>query len=105
MEKQKGVTVDVAAALAQRDELAKTIDMLVDTVETLHPESLLGKAEDLKRLELTEKVGEVKSKWLSQCSGILDQLQSLKGRCSDPVLAQKLKNAVDKLEELRRLPI
>lgn len=86
----------------QRDQLAEAIDSLVRTAESFHPDSFLGKPADLERLGLTEKVAEVQSKWLSSCSDMLGQLQGLRERCSDAVLAQKLDGAINRLEELRR---
>lgn len=86
----------------QRDQLAGAIDALVSTAETFHPDSFLGKAADLERLGLAQKVVDVRSKWLSRCSEILGQLQGLRERCSDPVLGQRLDSAINRLEELMR---
>ena len=88
--------------VVQREQLADAIDALVSTAESFHPDSFLGKAADLERLGLAEKVADVKSKWLSRCSEIMGQLQELRGHCSDPALAQRLDSAINRLEELMR---
>lgn len=86
----------------QRNQLGEAVEGLVRTLDMFQPTSFLGKAVDLERLGLTEKVGEVKSKWLERASDILTQVRGLRARCREPVLAKRLDEAINQIEEMRR---
>ncbi len=86
----------------QRAQLMDAIDALVRSAEMFHPRVILGEPVELERLGLTEKVAEVRNKWLERCSDILSQLGELRQRCQEPVLAQKLDDAIKRLEEMRQ---
>ena len=86
----------------ERNQLGEAIDGLVRTLEMFQPTSFLGKAADLERLGLTEKVAEVKSKWLERASDILTEVRGLRARCREPVLAKRLDEAINRIEEMRR---
>ena len=86
----------------QEAKLVDSIESLVDSVEQFHPNKVLGDPADLERLELSEKVGEVTEKWLERCASIIDQLDEFRGGPKTPALAQKLDDAINRLEEMRR---
>jgi len=86
----------------ERNQLGEAIDSLVSTLDMFQPTSFFGKAADLERLGLTEKVAEVKSKWLEGASDILTQVRGLRARCREPVLAKRLDEAINRIEEMRR---
>lgn len=86
----------------QRAQLADAIDALVRSAELFHPRAMLGDPADLERLGLSEKVAEVRQKWLERCSDILGQLAGLRQRCKDPVLAERLDDAIKRLDEMRQ---
>ena len=86
----------------QEAKMVDAIQSLVDSAEQFHPSKLLGDPADLGRLGLTEQVGEVKEKWLERCASIIEQLDGFRKGPKTPALAQKLDEAINQLEEMRR---
>jgi len=86
----------------ERNQLEEAVDGLVRILEMFQPTSFFGKAADLEKLGLMEKVSEVQSKWLERASDIPTQVRGLRARCREPVLAKKLDEAINQIEEMRR---
>lgn len=86
----------------ERNQLGEAIDGLVRILEMFQPTSFFGEAADLEKLGLTEKVSEVKSKWLEHASDILIEVRGLRARSREPALAKKLDEAINQIEEMRR---
>lgn len=86
----------------QEAKMVDSIQSLVDSVEQFHPSKVLGDLADLERLGLSDRVGEVKEQWLERCTSIIEQLDGFRKGPKTPALGQKLDEAVDRLEEMRR---
>ncbi|MFQ5874165.1 MAG: hypothetical protein ACE5JL_10235 [Dehalococcoidia bacterium] len=85
----------------QEAKLLDAIESLVQSAEQVNPNVILGQPAELERLGLTEKVGEVKEKWLEHSAQLLEQLDGFRKGPKTPALAKKLNEAVERLEVMR----